>query len=228
MSRRVKIFSVIAGLVIFAIIMRHNKVGGEGTKSPVINVASTPQPAAAPTVAAPTATAPKPKKHSSPASEKKQRTKPHTEKAKEKTKEKESSNLTPGLRVRVTKVVGIYSSWPGSTPKQQLLKGLKNQRPFITDAAIAKIEAGWQDVPTTFKLKVRKVNLEPGFFAAKNNPNEASLTAYVTLLKHFTPVAKKPYDKSATQPITVKLRIINRKWTVVEIAPQSESASVGA
>jgi hypothetical protein len=234
MSRRVKIFCVIAGLVIFAIVMRHNKDGGEGAKSSVIQVASTPQPAAAPTVAAPI-----PKKtaaRANPRSPKhRKKGKPSngrsSKPAKADLNSRETSegevNLSKDLQHKLKELVTLYASWPGSTPKQELIKRLEQQEPFITADAVKKIETAWQFAPQTVKLTVKSVDFATGLTAATQDPNQGTVSTYVKLVKHFTPVEGHPYTQLASQPYTVKMRIISRVWRVVGISAQPAASSLG-
>jgi hypothetical protein len=234
MSRRVKIFSVIAGLVIFAIVMRHNKAGGEGTKSSVIQVASTPQPAAAPTVEAPVPK--KTKAKATPSSPKhRSRNKPshgHSSKpAKANLNSRETSesevNLSKDLQRKLKALVTLYASWPGSTPKQELVKKLKQQEPFITAEAVKKIETEWKYAPQTVKLTVKSVDFATGLTAAPNNASQGAVETYVKLVKHFTPASGHSYTQLASQPYTVKMRVISRVWRVVGISTQTAASSTG-
>jgi hypothetical protein len=236
MSRRVKFFCVIAGVVIFAIIMRHNKVGGEGTKSPVIQVASTPQPAAEPTVAAPVPKKTKAKARATPSSPKhRNKGKPshgHSSKpAKADLNSRETSesevNLSKDLQLKLKALVTLYASWPGSTPKQELIKQLKQKEPFITAEAVKKIETEWKYAPQTVKLTVKSVDFATGLTAAPKDRNQGVVEAYVQLVKHFTPVSGNSYTQLASQPYTVKMRIINRVWRVVGISTQNAASSTG-
>jgi hypothetical protein len=74
--------------------------------------------------------------------------------------DKESSSLTAGIRSRLTRIVRLSASWPGSIPKRTLLQKLEDEQPFITSEAIAKIQTEWSHAPQTVKVTIRQVNLE--------------------------------------------------------------------
>ena len=67
----------------------------------------------------------------------------------------------------------------------------------------------------TVKLTVKNVELEPSLFASSEDPNSASIMAYVRFGKRFKPVSGDPYTETGTQAYKVSLRIIKRRWTVV-------------
>jgi hypothetical protein len=139
----------------------------------------------------------------------------------------EASNLTPDLGATLKQIVKLYASWPGTTTKKRLIRGLQMEQPYITAEAIKHFKEEWIRTPTTVKLTVKRVDLEPSFFASATNPNSADITAFVQLKKQFKPVTGHPYTQLATQLYVINLRIIKRRWTVVGIALPSLSASTG-
>jgi hypothetical protein len=131
----------------------------------------------------------------------------------------ERSAISAPQRKYLQEAVRLYASWPGK-PRETLLKQLRSLRPLITEQAISQIKASWRNTPPTFTMKVKGVILDPSLTAAAGNGSKAALSAYVTLVRHFTPVSGSPNDQKATQPYTVSLRVIDREWRVVSISPQ--------
>jgi hypothetical protein len=236
MSRKHMVILGVVGLAIFSLILRTHKTQPARTINPAPPI-TTPEPAASPTVAMPVPTTVKraaknPRQHSQehgnnaskpvskPTSKPKASPKPVAINSRESSEA--NGNLVPELKSKLKTIVTLYASWPGSTPKQKLLNELKQQEPFITAGAVSKIETEWQNTPLgTFKLKVKGVDLSAGLVSQPHNPSNGVVTAYAVLEKTFTPVSGSPSSQTASQPYTVRMRIINRSWRVVGLSVQS-------
>jgi hypothetical protein len=229
MPRRIKVIVVLAVLVVFSVLVRSHKTEHTRSNSPEVPAVVAPQPADAPTVATPQRSRKKTAQHA-PARGKPKRSAKASSPAKD-INSRESSegegNLSPRLRSRLKTLLTLYASWPGSTPKEELIKRLRRQEPFITESAVSKIATQWQAAPQTVRLMVTGVDLALGLVTSQHDPNNGSVTAYVKLKKHFVPVSGKPYTQVAAQPYTVKMQIINRSWRVTDISPQTSATFIG-
>lgn len=205
MSRRMWIACIVLGLITLAILLRTHKSGPAEAVVTYPSASEGPLPAGAPTVTLQdqNGSSSTPSQTSSTS-----------------VNDYEYSNLGPDLRKKLETMVKIYASWPGFVSKQELLSELKQQQPFLTSEALDAIERDWNMPQSTFKLKVRGINLDSSLAKLTQNPNAGSVTAYVTLSKTFTPVSGKQYTQSAVQPYVLTLHIINRSWKLVGITTQ--------
>jgi hypothetical protein len=233
MTRRTKIIFIIVGLAIFSYFVRSQRESpSQATNLPSTSSEVTPQPAAAATVEAQTpkkvtATPSLPKNKSKRQTSKKSASKPSKKDINSEESSEDKVNLSEKLQSKLELLVRTYAAWPGSTPKSELLKKLNQQVPFITADAVKKIENEWRSAPKTVKLTVKEIDFATGLTTTPQDPNQATVLTYAKLVKHFTPVSGDPYTQQASQPYTVKMRIFNRVWRVVEISTQAPASSSG-
>jgi hypothetical protein len=171
-----------------------------------------PLPAAAPTVAMPRQT-PSPKPH---------KTKEYSSSPDENNDDGES-NIRLSTQRELGHVVKLYASWSGPASQETLVRKLKSKEPFITNEAVTKIQAEWNNTPplTTFKIvPLRVVNIS-NLYALPLEPDKGTATVFLAVRKLFTPVSTKPYSQTAVQPYTVNMQVISRQWRVVGIVPQN-------
>jgi hypothetical protein len=218
MSARMKIFAAVIGIVVVVFITHSNKAHPPRQIETPQTVA-TPLPAEAPTVTEPKKTvhdktAPKHKEHDA---------SKHGE-----DNDDGESNIQPDTLRKLGRVVWLYASWPGQTPKTSLIKELRGEEPFITEDTVKKIETEWNNTPRTFEIAPKKVVNISDLLSSPNQPGVATATVFLTIDKLFKPVSGKPYSQTAVQPYTVKLQIINRQWRIVGIAPQSGSSAASS
>jgi hypothetical protein len=217
MSARFKFFAIAAGLVVVFFIAHSQRSHPPGqVEQP--QATATPLPVEAPTVSAPET-----KTHSKSSKPTKRHESKHAE-----DNDDGESNIKPDMKHKLVRVVRLYASWPGPTPKQSLINDLRREEPFITESAVKKIEEEWSKTPNTFKIVPKQVVNISDLLANPKEPDKATATVFLTLSKLFKPAKGKPYSQSAVQSYTVKLQIIGRKWSVVSIAPQSGSSAASS
>jgi hypothetical protein len=140
------------------------------------------------------------------------------------------SNIQPGLQRKIGRVVKLYASWPGSTPRKVLLGQLRSEEPFITESAVQKIGTEWNNtpVPTTFKMAPQKVVNISNLYAFPHQTSRGTATVFLAVRKLFKPVSGKAYSQPAVLPYTVTMEVIGRQWRVAGIAPQAGVSSTSS
>lgn len=221
MSRRNMLIGLgLVGLFLFFHFSGGNKSRPSTARSTSTPTATRPFPAAAPTVT--------PEKHSSRSSPSVKKSPAKGSKAPPHEDEDETSNVLPDLRHKLTRVVRLYASWPGAIARSALLTKLRREEPFITEGTVRKIAAEWNNTPQSFMMEVKGVTMVSNLLSAGGNPNNATVTVFLNVVRRFKPASGAPYNQPGVQAYTVNLQVINRQWRAVAIAPEVPSSSSGA
>jgi hypothetical protein len=100
--------------------------------------------------------------------------------------------------------------------------------PPITEDTVKRIGEEWQRTPASFMMDIKGVTMVSNLTAEGDNPNKASATVFLNVVRRFKPASGEPYSQPGVQAYTVNLQVIDRQWRVVAIAPEVPSSSLGA